>query len=194
MVGVDKRANSIRGGALKRATKMKIYLFAAWMMISGMTQGSEWLVSLESKVNRSDLVALVTLHWFSESEEKYEVLGESEPLPRVTISLTVNKVLKGTAETKIVVYTYNSNSTVGFSPIGLKIPNEFKTPRRFIAYLKKGKGGVYELAGHSNQYLEDIGPHGISVRDVGQTSERVSLKVKLGQINELCKKAKEKGS
>ena len=172
---------------------MKTYFVVIFATFGGLAQGSEFTVSLESKVNHSDLVALVTLHWFTESEEKYEVIDEDRALPRITISLTVNKILKGKAVKQIKVHAYNTNGTTGFTPHSLKLPNAFKTPRRFIAYLKKGEEGIYELTGPSNQYLEDVGPHGVSVRALGQTSERVALKVKLRQINELCQKKVEKG-
>lgn len=167
---------------------MRVCFVVAYIILVGLALGSEMEVSLESKVNRSELVCLVTRNWFSESEEKYQVSWRDRALSRVTISFTVDKILKGIAERTIVVHAYNSTGTAGFTP------NSLKRARRFLAYLKKGEGDFYELTGPSNQYLEDIGPHGVSVRALGQTSERVSLKEKLAQINALSKNSGEKGN
>ncbi len=174
----------------------KATILVALQVLAFVTQvtASEMTASLASKVEESDLVAIIKItavergqihvpeDWYSTAQD-------------FKMNAAVVDRIKGVSPDTIIVSAYSTSytrqdedgqgtgtifSTAGFSAYSIE------PGKSYIAYLREDGEGRYRLGWNSNQFLEVISADGVMVNDIGQTRDQVRLAPKLRKLRALA--------
>jgi hypothetical protein len=168
-------------------------MIACTVMLLEVCFGSELDITLEQKVQDSDIVVLATVT----SVE----LGNIRKLPKLIqmtqdtkIHVRIDECIFGNETGEISIEAHSVSFVEGDTPHMVSATAGFTNSKvkngvRFIAYLKK-VSGRYLLTGESNQFLELIDDQSKQVSDTGQTNKMVDLEWKKVKLRELALKKK----
>lgn len=179
---------------LNMITKTTILVGMQILALVAIVRASEMTVSLSSKVTESDLVAIIKIQAVAKGEiyvpDDWHAAAQDCKMDAIVL-----EQIKGDSPDTIVITAYSTSyaitngdgssrgmrfSTAGFSAYGIE------PGKSYLAYLRKNSEGQYELSWNSKQYLEEISANGLTVNDIGQTSNQVSLRPKIWKLRALA--------
>ena len=164
------------------------------LALVGQVAASERTASLAAKVQGSDVVAIIKITAV-ESGKIHIPEGWDAAVQDFKMNAEVVDRIKGDSPDTIVVSAYSTSyrmpsedgisrgmifSTAGFSAYGIE------PGKSYIAYLREDAVGQYRLVWNSNQLLEKISADGLTVNDIGQTMDQVSLTPKMWKLRALA--------
>lgn len=165
-----------------------ILIFCQLLALTMDMKGSEMTFSLTSKVNDSDLVAIIKITQVErgkihEPEDWYSTVQD------FTMHAEVLERIKGSSPDNVTITAYSTSYSTGngsrFSTAGFSAYS-IEPGKSYIAYLREDRDGRYKLSWNSNQFLEVISPDGKMVNDVGQVLDQVPMDQKLRKLRVLA--------